>query len=306
MILNSYNQTKLYELDVKFNHLVNLHIQKKLPTKILLSGPKGIGKCTLSYHLINFILSENEVFSYDLKSLCINKDNKSFKLIQNGSSPNFTLVDVDVEKKNINILQIRNLINNLNKSSFNSKPRFILIDNIEFLNINATNALLKILEEPNKNIFFILIHNNKKIPTTLLSRCIDFKISMSNDQATNVSNKLLDGNIHDIFNQDLLNYYSTPGKIYNLVKFSIKNEINLKETNLKEFLLLLINNMYYKKNSLYKNILFDFIEIYLIKNISLLYFDHFSYFLKRIENTKKFNLDEESLFIEFKSKLLNE
>lgn len=198
------------------------------------------------------------------------------------------------------------MINNLNKSSFNSKPRFILIDNIEFLNINATNALLKILEEPNKNIFFILIHNNKKIPTTLLSRCIDFKISMSNDQATYVSNKLLDGNIHDIFNQDLLNYYSTPGKIYNLVKFSIKNEINLKETNLKEFLLLLINNMYYKKNSLYKNILFDFIEIYLIKNISLLYFDHFSYFLKRIENTKKFNLDEESLFIEFKSKLLNE
>ena len=306
MILSPYNQTKLYELDVKFNHLVNLHIQKKLPTKILLSGPKGIGKCTLAYHLINFILSENEVFSYDLKSLCINKENKSFKLIQNGSSPNFTLVDIDVEKKNINILQIRNLINNLNKSSFNSKPRFILIDNIEFLNINATNALLKILEEPNKNIFFILIHNNKKIPTTLLSRCIDFKISMSNDQATNVSNKLLDGNIHDIFNQDLLNYYSTPGKIYNLVKFSIKNEINLKETNLKEFLLLLINNMYYKKNSLYKNILFDFIEIYLIKNISLLYFDHFSYFLKRIENTKKFNLDEESLFIEFKSKLLNE
>ena len=306
MILSPYNQTKLYELDVKFNHLVNLHIQKKLPTKILLSGPKGIGKCTLAYHLINFILSENEVFSYDLKSLCINKENKSFKLIQNGSSPNFTLVDIDVEKKNINILQIRNLINNLNKSSFNSKPRFILIDNIEFLNINATNALLKILEEPNKNIFFILIHNNKKIPTTLLSRCIDFKISMSNDQATYVSNKLLDGNIHDIFNQDLLNYYSTPGKIYNLVKFSIKNEINLKETNLKEFLLLLINNMYYKKNSLYKNILFDFIEIYLIKNISLLYFDHFSYFLKRIENTKKFNLDEESLFIEFKSKLLNE
>lgn len=99
MILSPYNQTKLYELDVKFNHLVNLHIQKKLPTKILLSGPKGIGKCTLAYHLINFILSENEVFSYDLKSLCINKENKSFKLIQNGSSPNFTLVDIDVEKK---------------------------------------------------------------------------------------------------------------------------------------------------------------------------------------------------------------
>ncbi len=35
------------------------------------------------------------------------------------------------EKKNIDIAQIRNMITNLNKSSFNSKPRFILIDNIE-------------------------------------------------------------------------------------------------------------------------------------------------------------------------------
>ena len=47
------------------------------------------------------------------------------------------------EKKNIDISQIRNLILTLNKSSFNTKPRFVLIDNIELLNINAVNALLK-------------------------------------------------------------------------------------------------------------------------------------------------------------------
>ena len=38
----------------------------------------------------------------------------------------------------------------------------MLIDNIETLNINSINALLKILEEPNENINFILISNNKK------------------------------------------------------------------------------------------------------------------------------------------------
>ena len=36
--------------------------------------------------------------------------------------------------------------------------------------------LLKILEEPPKNIYFILINNNKKILSTLKSRCINFKI----------------------------------------------------------------------------------------------------------------------------------
>ena len=34
-------------------------------------------------------------------------------------------------------------------------------------------------------------------------------------------------------------------------------------------------------------------------------YDSYSYFLKRISNTKKFNLDEESLFMEFKQKILN-
>ena len=44
-----------------------------------------------------------------------------------------------------------------NKSSFNHSSRFVIIDNLEFLNTNSVNALLKIIEEPNTNLFFILI-----------------------------------------------------------------------------------------------------------------------------------------------------
>ncbi len=109
----------------------------------------------MSYHLVNYILSYEEEFSYDLTNLIINPENKSFKLIQNKSNPNFILIDVSEDKKNIDINQIRNLIVDLNKSSFNSKPRIVLIDNIELLNINSVNALLKILEEPNDNINFL-------------------------------------------------------------------------------------------------------------------------------------------------------
>ena len=52
--------------------LKNLYIQNKLPNQILLSGEKGVGKCTLAYHLINYILSADEDFSYDLKNFKIN------------------------------------------------------------------------------------------------------------------------------------------------------------------------------------------------------------------------------------------
>ena len=76
------------------------------------------------------------------------------------------------------------------------------------------------------------------------------------------------------------------------------------------FLNLLINNGYYKKNKIVKNLLVNFIELFFLKEYklsntkkSLINFYH--NFITKIDNTEKFNLDEESLFLEFKSKLLN-
>ena len=147
-------QTKLYGLNLIFNEIVNLSNSNKLPNKILFSGSKGSGKSTLAYHFINYIFSINENHPYNIKLNEISVQNNSFKLIKNGSHPNFHLIDLIEDKKNIEISQIRNMINYANKSSFNNRPRFILIDNVENLNINSLNALLKIIEEPNKNVFF--------------------------------------------------------------------------------------------------------------------------------------------------------
>ena len=141
------------EIFAKFKAMEN---DKILPNKILLSGPKGIGKFTFSIHFINYILSLNEENKYDDVNFTINQYNKSFSLMSNLSHPNLSIVNLKSNKKNIEIDQIRNIITNSQKSSFNSKKRFILVDNVEFLNINASNALLKILEEPPENIYFIL------------------------------------------------------------------------------------------------------------------------------------------------------
>ncbi len=181
-------QLNLYVHHKLLDNFINLYNDKRLPNKILLSGEKGIGKATLAYHLINYVLSINEDSSYDKKNYRINNENRSYKLIQNKINPNFYLLDIAKDKKNIDIDQIRDLIIDLNKSSFNSKPRFVLIDNIEYLNINSINALLKILEEPNENINFILINNNKKILPTLKSRCLDFKVSFSYKKSIEIIN----------------------------------------------------------------------------------------------------------------------
>ena len=308
MNLEPSSQLNLFSHREEFQKLINLYKNNNLPNKILFSGEKGIGKCTLAYHLINYILSSNEDFIYDLDNLKIIPDNKSFKLVQNKSNPNFILVDIQEEKKNIDISQIRNLILTLNKSSFNTKPRFVLIDNIELLNINAVNALLKILEEPNDNINFILINNNKRILPTLKSRCLNFKIRLTFKQSIEIANKILNNNYNEFLNEDLVNNYSTPGEILNLIDFANKNDIDLIETNLKDFIKKIIMEKLYKKNNSIKNLIYSLMEFYFRKNVSVTnikLINSYSYFLKKIENTKTFNLDEETLFMEFEDSILN-
>lgn len=305
MDLKPANQTDLFGLHRYLDELIDLYNKKKLPNKILLSGQKGIGKSTLAYHLINYVLSQSEDFSYDINSYKINKENKDYKLIQNGSNPNFNPIDVLPEKKTIDIDQIRNLIKKINKSSFNNKPRFVLIDNIEYLNINSVNALLKNLEEPNNNIFFILISTQKKIFPTLKSRCLQFKISLNNLESFNVLNKILENNVYEYINKDLINYYFTPGNIYKLIKFSISSDINLKKISLKDFLKITIQKNFYKDNQLIKYIIYEYFEFFLTYKFSLKNFRYHKYFTNKMNYIKKFNLDEETFFIEFENTLLN-
>ncbi len=308
MNLNPVNQLFLYGHHFEFCNFINLYKNKKLPNKILLSGEKGIGKSTLAYHIINCILSFNEEYLYDEKNFKIDPNNKSFKLILNKSNPNFISIDIDDDKKSIDINQIRNLILTLNKSSFNTKPRFVLIDNIELLNINSVNALLKIVEEPNDNIYFILINNNKKILPTLKSRCLNYNIHLTSEESCDITNKILGENFKVLINEQMINNYSTPGSILNLLNFAYTNGVNLKDINLKDFIKKIIIEKKYKKDQFIKHLLYSLIEFYFrqnvsSKNIKLMKIQ--KYFLKKINNTKIFNLDDETLLMEFDDKVLN-
>ncbi len=306
--LEPISQKKLLFLEKHLLELVKLYKADIYPNKLLLSGLKGIGKSTLAYHFINYVLSENEDIQYDIENYEINPESSTFKTILNKSNTNLITIDIESDKKLIDINQIRELIVTLNKTSFNNKPRFVLIDNIELLNKSSINALLKILEEPNKNINFLLINNNKKILSTLLSRCINYKINITNNECLMISENLLGEKLENLINKDLINYYFTPGTIYNLAKFAEQNNYDLSNLELKDLLRIVIKEKHYKKDAFMKYMIFYFIESYFRKlnlSFSKNFDDKYSYFLKKISDTKNFNLDEESLFMEFEDKVLN-
>ena len=164
--------------------LISNYHKKSLSNSIILYGPKGIGKSTMSFFFIKNIFQK----------LLDNRDSNDINLLYNYSHPNIKYIEkifdqkTDKVKSFITIDQIRNLQNFLNQSPLNNLPKFVIIDSINDLNLNSANSLLKSLEEPKKNTYFILIaHQLSNILPTIRSRCIKFHIENPNfDQYSDI------------------------------------------------------------------------------------------------------------------------
>ena len=276
------------------NNFLSLYKINKLPTKILLSGKKGIGKSLL---VKNFLF---KVF----------EDSNSRLLIENETHTNILNVKKKADKKNIEIDQIREIIKFTNKSSFNNKSRFILIDDVESLNVNSSNALLKSLEEPNENVYFFLLFNSEmKILDTIKSRCLEYKIDLKIKDTKLIVDNYFDEHIFEIINNELKNYYSTPRFIISLVSYLKENDLNISDTNINKLIINIIDNKHYDKHVFVKEYLNYIIELFFYNHINIskkIAFKVKKYYYSKFSNIKKFNLDYESFFLEFKDKLLNE
>ena len=304
-------QLKLYGFKNVFNELINIDANGNFPNKILFSGIKGIGKSTLAYHLTNYFLSYSENNKYNIDENQININNNSFNLVLNNYHPNFFKIDLKYNKKNIEISQIREMINFTNKSSFDNKSKIILIDNVELLSISATNSLLKIIEEPNNKVLFFLIYNNyKKITNTLKSRCIEFKLNLNEKYIKQVVNSFFDDTTYDLISSDFKNYFSSPLNYIDFITFCNKNDLNFNDISIEEFIKFFIQNNIYKTDILVKNNVKHYIELFFRKKVNTIsnieFFNFYNYFNKKYDLVTKFNLDLESFFLEFNSKLLNE
>ena len=306
--MNVINQ--LIGHDNLFIHLINLYNRNILPNKILLSGEKGIGKFLFASHFVNFILSQNEDNKYNLNEFVINKDSKSFILFNNNIHPNILLIKKKNDKKNIDILQIREMIQFQNNSSFNNKSKFIIIDNVSDLNINSTNALLKSIEQPNNNVFYLLTHNNGElIQDTLRSRCIKFKMLLSKTSKKLIINNYFNEDIYDSLSQGITNYYSNPSFIISLIDYLSDNSLDYKDVEIDDIIKLIIKNNDYTKNKFINENINLLVELFFFNKVN--YNNDKSYKIKKYFYIKlnqiiKYNLDIESFFLEFQQRLLSE
>lgn len=302
-IKNPVNQLVLYGYEYYFNLFSKLYNVNKLPHTILLSGPKGLGKATFSYHFINYILSLNEPNKYILNKFTINPESKIYKSICSNSNPNLMILDNNNTDEDIKIESVRSLINFLNKTTYSSNLKIVLIDNADYLNINSSNSLLKVLEEASDNTFFFIINNNSdKILSTIKSRSIEFKIFFD----VNKKKKILECISNDysdsikINNIDNIFYSNTPGNILRYLLITDSFSHNFSEDKLSCLFYLIEKYKKSKDNNLLNFISF-FIEYFYndlsnrnIKNLQQYSFNKYK-LIKNINDYKKFNLNKSNL-----------
>ena len=185
---------KVIGFDQEFYSILNQLLDNKLSNSLLLTGNKGIGK---KYFILQIIEE------YINKKVVSSQTQHHLSLLKNNSHPNMIIVEKEIDEKTkklknfIVIDQIRKINQFCSETSIiEDIPKFILIDCADDMNINASNALLKILEEPKLNTYFFLIsHQPSSLLPTIKSRCL--KINLPNHNYDNFSN------IIEISNNDI-------------------------------------------------------------------------------------------------------
>ena len=97
------------------------------------------------------------------------------KKINEGLAIDVTELDA---ASNNGINKIRDIIDDTKYPPQEAKYKIYIMDEVHMLSVGAVNAFLKTLEEPPKNVIFILATTDpQKLPITILSRCqrFDFK-----------------------------------------------------------------------------------------------------------------------------------
>lgn len=161
------------------------------------------------------------------------------KKIKHGNYADLEVVGLQQGESKVGIDKIKNTIYKASSSSYEGRKKVFIIKDIESMNKYSANALLKIMEEPPKGTFFILISNTLNVLPTILSRSIVVKVDKPSAEVLGVTEKVYDffmGNMEEVlewkeerFDLNEIRSYSALGenlKLY-LAEKKLKYKVDL-------------------------------------------------------------------------------
>lgn len=161
------------------NSLLTAYQNGRLHHGILLSGEKGIGKTTLAMRLAAHFLEFPEPKNAPDTLQIPTSDNPVFAKISAGAHPNLLYLSRPWDhtakkfKTKLTVDEIRQTVSFFGTARAEEGWRIAIVDAIDDANASASNALLKILEEPpERTIFFVIANSMASVLPTIRSRCL--------------------------------------------------------------------------------------------------------------------------------------
>lgn len=148
----------------------------------IFSGPQGIGKAGLAREIALCLLAGEEARG------SVADDHPAARLFHAGTHPDYAELrrlekDNGDLARNIGVDQVRALGRLLATAPSISSRRVIVIDSADDMERGAANALLKSLEEPPKNVVFLLVsHAPSRLLPTIRSRCHVLRLNPLDDR----------------------------------------------------------------------------------------------------------------------------
>lgn len=162
----TYRPQKIADLDLfSVREMLNRILsQKNIPHAFLFSGPRGAGKTSAARILAKAVNCTNPQKGGEPCNAC-----PECLSISNGSS--LDVIEIDAAS-NRGVDDIRSLRDGVKLATTGSKKKVYIIDEAHMLTNEASNALLKTLEEPPSHVLFVLATTNPgKLLDTIRSRC---------------------------------------------------------------------------------------------------------------------------------------
>ena len=143
--------------------------RKRLAHAILFAGPRGIGKTTIARILAKCLNCAAGITPEPCNACdtCVR--------IDKGTCADVLEIDA---ASNRSIEDVRTLKELLRYAPYQARARVVILDEVHMLTQEAFNALLKSLEEPPPNAYFVLATTEAdKLPKTIVSRCQRFHLA---------------------------------------------------------------------------------------------------------------------------------
>ncbi|MFT2112408.1 DNA polymerase III subunit delta' [Marinomonas sp. 2405UD68-3] len=176
-------------LEDEYRQIVALKQSQSLSHALLIIGPQGVGQEVLSNLLSMDLMCERSSSACGVCHSC--------ELMKANTHPDYYLVDG--RKDSIKVDQIRTLSKQVSKKAQVGKTKVLHLMHVQSMNMNASNALLKILEEPPQGTYFLLTaFQAASLLPTIKSRCLLINVPTPNENdvrqwlADNYSDKNLD------------------------------------------------------------------------------------------------------------------